>query len=45
MKSGEEQTIYFFSKLEKEGALSSVPKEYEVNESKNGLPILRKIRS
>ena len=45
MKSGEEQTIYFFSKIEKEGALSSVPEEYEVNESKNGLPILRKIRS
>ena len=44
LKSGKQQTIYFFGKLEKEGSLDAVPAGYEVSESKNGLPVLRKIR-
>jgi hypothetical protein len=42
LKNGKKQTIYFFAKEEKEGALDSVPKGYEVSESKNGLPVLKR---
>jgi len=43
LKSGREQTIYFFAKAVKdEGALNAVPEGYEVSESKNGLPVLKK---
>ena len=42
LKNGREQTIYFFAKTEKEGALSAVPAGYKVKESKNGLPVLAK---
>lgn len=42
LKGGRAQTIYFFAKTEKEGALSAVPAGYEVVESKNGLPVLKK---
>ena len=42
LKNGTKQTIYFFASDEKEGALSSVPKGYEVSESKNGLPVLKR---
>ena len=42
LKGGREQTIYFFAKTEKEGALDAVPSGYEVFESKNGLPVLKK---
>ena len=42
LKSGREQTIYFFGKTVKEGALDAVPAGYEVSESKNGLPVLKK---
>lgn len=42
LKSGREQTIYFFAKTIKEGALDAVPGGYEVSESKNGLPVLKK---
>jgi hypothetical protein len=44
LKNGNPQTIFFFAKAEKEGALSSVPDGYEVSESKNGLPVLRRER-
>ena len=44
LKSGKQQTIYYFGKEAKEGALDAVPAGYEVSESKNGLPVLRKIR-
>ena len=44
LKNGTEQTIYFFAKEAKEGALDAVPKGYEVSESKNGLPVLNKAR-
>jgi hypothetical protein len=42
LKSGREQTIYFFAKTVKDGSLDAVPAGYEVSESKNGLPVLRK---
>lgn len=42
LKNGNSQTIYFFSKTEKEGALDAVPGGYEVSESKNGLPVLKR---
>lgn len=42
LKGGREQTIYFFAKEAKEGALNAVPAGYEVAESKNGLPVLKK---
>lgn len=42
LKNGNSQTIYFFAKTEKEGALDAVPNGYEVSESKNGLPVLKR---
>ena len=42
LKNGNSQTIYFFSKTEKEGALNAVPDGYQVSESKNGLPVLKR---
>ena len=42
LKNGREQTIYFFAKEEKEGALDAVPDGYMVAESKNGLPVLKR---
>ena len=43
LKNGREQTLYFFAKTVKdEGALDAVPAGYEVSESKNGLPVLKK---
>jgi hypothetical protein len=42
LKNGTKQTIYFFAKEAKDGAMDSVPDGYEVSESKNGLPVLKK---
>ena len=42
LKNGNSQTIYFFAKAEKEGALDAVPTGYAVSESKNGLPVLKR---
>jgi hypothetical protein len=43
LKSGKEQTIYFFAKdVREEGSLDAVPEGYVVSESKNGLPVLKK---
>ena len=42
LKNGNSQTIYFFGKNEKEGSLDAVPDGYEVSESKNGLPVLKR---
>ena len=42
LKGGREQTIYFFAKTTKDGSLDAVPMGYEVFESKNGLPVLRR---
>ncbi len=42
LKGGKEQTIYFFAKDEKEGALPTVPSGFMVSETKNGLPVLKR---
>jgi hypothetical protein len=42
LKNGKEQTIYFFAKEVKDGAMEAVPEGYMVSESKNGLPVLKK---
>lgn len=42
LKNGNSQTIYFFSREAKEGVLDAVPEGYEVSESKNGLPVLKR---
>ena len=42
LKSGKEQTIYFFAKEVKDGSLDAVPSGYMVSETKNGLPVLKK---
>lgn len=42
LKNGRKQTIYFFAKEVKDGALDAVPAGYVVSESKNGLPVLKK---
>ena len=45
LKNGNSQTIYFFAKEAKpEGVLEAVPDGYEVAESKNGLPVLKRSR-
>ena len=41
-KTGKTQTLYFFSKEEKAGALDAVPAGYVVAETANGLPVLKK---
>ena len=43
LKNGNTQTIYFFAKDAKEGALDAVPAGYSVSESKNGLPVLKRL--
>ena len=42
LKSGKEQKLYFFAKTVKDGALDAVPAGYQVVESKNGLPVLKR---
>ncbi len=42
LKNGREQTIYFFAKTIKDGAIDAVPDDYDVKESRNGLPVLFK---
>lgn len=42
LKNGGTQTIYYFGKEAKEGAIDAVPAGYIVTESRNGLPVLKK---
>ncbi len=42
LKNGRQQTIYFFAKEIKDGAIDELPTGYIVSESRNGLPILKK---
>ncbi|MFQ5436030.1 MAG: hypothetical protein ACE5FD_14240 [Anaerolineae bacterium] len=42
LKNGRTQTIYFFAKEVKDGSLDAVPAGYQVSESRNGLPVLKK---
>ncbi|MBD3250381.1 MAG: hypothetical protein GF381_02325 [Candidatus Pacebacteria bacterium] len=45
LKNGREQTIYFFARDVRDGALEVVPAGYEVVETKRtGMPVLRKIK-
>lgn len=41
-KTGKTQTLYFFAKEQKAGVLDAVPAGYQVAETKNGLPVLKK---
>lgn len=45
LKNGRTQVIYFFAKAEKDGALEVVPDGYEVSETPNGLPVLKKVKN
>jgi hypothetical protein len=42
LRNGREQRIFFFAKEVKDGAIDNVPDGYEVKETQNGLPVLRK---
>ncbi len=42
LRNGRNQTLYFFAKEAKDGSLEAVPEGYEVSESKNGLPVLKR---
>jgi hypothetical protein len=42
LRNGRNQTLYFFAKETKDGSLDEVPEGYEVTESKNGLPVLKR---
>lgn len=45
LRNNRRQTIFFFAKEVKPGALDAVPAGYEVVESeRTGLPVLRKLR-
>jgi len=41
-KTGKTQTLYYFAKEQKAGALDAVPAGYKVSETANGLPVLKK---
>lgn len=42
--NGNERTLYFFAKEAKDGALDAVPKGYQVSETANGLPVLKRVK-
>ena len=42
LKGGRTQQLYFFAKEPGQGALDAIPAGYQVAESKNGLPVLKK---
>lgn len=42
-KTGKTQTLYFFAKEKKAGVLEVVPAGYKVDETANGLPVLKRI--
>ena len=45
LRGGRQQTIFFFAREVKDGALDELPAGYEVMEnSRTGLPMLRKAR-
>jgi hypothetical protein len=41
-KTGKGRTLYFFSKEKKSGVMDAVPAGYQVTETANGLPVLKK---
>jgi hypothetical protein len=42
LRNGKEQTLYYFSKEQKDGALDAVPAGYRVSETATGLPVLQR---
>lgn len=42
LKNGLQRTLYFFAKDERSDSMDAVPAGYEVMETKNGLPVLKK---
>jgi len=42
LASGKTQTLYFFAKEKKAGVLEAIPPGYKVDETANGLPVLKK---
>jgi hypothetical protein len=42
LRGGRKQTIYYFARDVRDGALNDVPTGYKVSESRNGLPVLKK---
>jgi hypothetical protein len=42
LKSGKIQKLFYFAKEKKAGALDAVPAGYQVAETANGLPVLKK---
>lgn len=44
LKSGKTQQLFYFAQTVKDGALDAVPKGYEVTETPNGLPVLRRTK-
>jgi hypothetical protein len=42
LRGGRKQTIYYFARDVRDGALDTVPTGYKVSESRNGLPVLKK---
>jgi hypothetical protein len=42
LKSGKTQTLFYFAKEQKAGVLEAVPAGYKVDETANGLPVLKK---
>lgn len=42
LRNGKEQTLYYFAKEQKDGALESVPEGYRVTETATGLPVLQR---
>jgi hypothetical protein len=42
LKSGKKQSLYYFAKTQKAGALDAVPSGFKVTESRTGLPVLKK---
>jgi hypothetical protein len=41
LKNGKKQSLYFFAKTQKDGALEKIPEGYIIGESKSGLPFLK----
>jgi hypothetical protein len=42
LKSGNTRKIYFFAREEGKDAIDKVPEGYEVSETRNGLPVLKR---
>lgn len=42
LKNGLTRLVHFFAKEERAGAVNAVPDGYQVSETKNGLPVLKK---